>query len=107
MCCNKWENSEWSPVRSGVPQGSVLGPVLFVIYINDFDKGVRNHILKFADDTKLFSQVSTYEDAEKLQKDLITLNYWSTEWSICSMLKNANVYITDTTINSMTIFYGK
>ena len=57
----------------------VLGPVLFVIFINDLDEGVRNHILKFADDTKLFSQVSTYEDAEKLQKDLSTLNEWSTE----------------------------
>ena len=72
------QNSEWSPVRSGVPQGSVLGPVLFVIYINDLDEGVRNHILKIADDTKLFSQVSMYEDAEQLQKDLSTLNMWST-----------------------------
>ena len=68
------QDSEWSPVRSGVPQVSVFGPVLFVIYINDLDEGVRNHILKSADDTKLFSQVSTYEDAEILQKDLSTLN---------------------------------
>ena len=76
------KTSEWSPVRSGVPQGSILGPVLFVIFINDLDKDVRNHILKFADDTKLFSQVSTYEDAEKLQNDLSTLHEWSNKWSI-------------------------
>ena len=66
---------------------SILGPVLFVIFINDLDEGVRNHILKFADDTKLFSQVSMNEDAEKLQKDLSILNEWSNEWS---MLFNAD-----------------
>ena len=81
------KTSDWSPVRSGVPQGSILGAVLFVIFINDLDEGVRNHILKFADDTKLFSQVSTNEDAEKLQKDLSILNEWSNEWS---MLFNAD-----------------
>ena len=69
-----WSMGKLLNVRSGVPQGSVLGPVLFVIFINDLDEGVINHILKFADDTKLFSQVSTYEDAEKLPKDLSTLS---------------------------------
>ena len=45
----------WSPVKSGVPQGSVLGPILVVLYINDIGDGVCNHLLKFADETKLFS----------------------------------------------------
>ena len=58
-------------------------------YSHGLYEGVRNHILKFADDTKLFSQVSTYEDAEKLQKDRSTLNEWSNEWS---MLFNAEKF---------------
>ena len=80
-----------------------MGPVLFVIFINDLDEGVRNLTLKFADDTKLFSQVSMYEDSEKLQK------YLSTQMNgrCCSRLKNANVYIMDTTINSMIILWER
>jgi len=57
-------------VLSGVPQGSILGPLLFVIFINDFDDGVINKLLKFADDTKIVSKVGTPEDVKVLQNDL-------------------------------------
>ena len=69
--------SHWASVLSGVPQGSVLGPILFLIYINDLDYGIGNWILKFADDTKVFSRASGSEDCASLQKDLDTLVNWS------------------------------
>ena len=50
--------SHWAIVESGVPQGSVLGPLLFLIYINDLEKGIKSKIKFFADDTSLFSTVT-------------------------------------------------
>jgi len=63
--------SDWVEVLSGVPQGSVLGPLLFLIYINDF--GIDNWILKFADDTKIFTRITDDNDWHSLQDDLSKL----------------------------------
>ena len=71
--------SEWKDVMSGVPQGSVLGPLLFVIYINDTDDCVAGKILKFADDTKMYRTVISAEDVSALQTDLYNLVTWSKE----------------------------
>ena len=55
---------------SGEPQGSVLGPILFLIYINDLDDDITSKVLKFADDTKVFRKIKSDADRQHLQDDL-------------------------------------
>ena len=76
------EVSNWKSVLSGVPQGSVLGPILFLIYINDLDESITSNVLKFADDTKLFRKVNTDGDKQHLQNDLDRLVKWSEKWQM-------------------------
>jgi len=83
--------SDWIEVLSGVPQGSVLGPVLFLVYINDLDCGIKNWILKFADDTKLFGTISNTADSDELQEDLSKLVQWYSEWQMLFNVDKCNV----------------
>jgi len=75
--CLEGTVSDWVAVISGVPQGSVLGPLLFLIYINDLEDGIKSFLLQFADDTKIFREIRTTEDTKQLQEDLDTLVKWS------------------------------
>ena len=76
------EKSDNASVLSGVPQGSVLGPLLFIVYINDLPEHVKSLVYLFADDTKIAHQVATAQDASQIQVDLDALSKWSAIWML-------------------------
>ena len=84
-------HSDWRPVTSGIPQGSVLGPILFVIFINDLPKTVLSHIKLFADDTKIFRAIENIKDFDLIQKDIDTLIKWSSTWQLPFNLQKCKV----------------
>lgn len=83
--------SNWEPVGSGVPQGSVLGPILFTIFIDDLGLDILGKLLKFADDTKTFGVVDTLEDCWALQQDLDKLVAWSETWGMAFNAKKCKI----------------
>jgi len=80
--CVNGHMSSWKEVTSGVPQGSVLGPILFLVYINDLDSSLVSSVQKFADDTKLFGVVDDETHWRMLQKDLQRLCHRSEMWQM-------------------------
>ena len=79
VCVNGYF-SEWHTITSGIPQGSILGPLLFVIYINDMPSLTNSLTYLFADDTKIYRPINSMEDCLILQDDLDTLQTWSNNW---------------------------
>ena len=85
--------SSFRPVLSGVPQGSVLGPLLFLIYINDivdiFGRGLT--VKLYADDVKLYTEIRDIESITELQLGLEQLYDWADEWQLCVSLNKCSV----------------
>ena len=74
--------SSWSQVTSGVPQGTILGPTLFLIYVNDIPNVITSTIKLFADDTKIYREFNNVDDTLALQSDLDSLENWTKSWQV-------------------------
>ena len=77
------QNSSWENFNAGVPQGSILGPLLFLVYINDLSNGVSSNCKLFADDTSLFSVVNDIQSSvATLRNDLTVISNWAFQWKM-------------------------
>ena len=77
-------------VNAGIPQGSRLGPLLFIICMKDMINDIESDIIIFADDTSLFaSGLDPNETAEMLNRDLIKINHWAVKWKVCFNAKKS------------------
>ena len=88
--------SDWAPVVLGVPQGTVLGPLLFSLYINDISADIESEIRLFADDCVCYREIKNEEDTLKLQRDIDRLGSWARKWGMrfqpvkCNMMQLTN-----------------
>ena len=103
---NQGEGSQWADVASGIPQGSVLGPILILIYINDLPDIVKKFVSIFADDTKEHAVIRSEQDCIKVQEDLYSMSEWSEEWEISFNAKKCKSMHMGKS-NPRTIYYVK
>jgi len=107
-------NSDWLKVTSGVPQGSILGPLLFILYINDLPTVLSPNTLCaiFADDTKISRHIVSHQDHLILQRDINNVHNWSTVWGltfndkkcmVLSLIRNGRPTLYNYSMNSTTL----
>lgn len=87
----KGNYSQWAEVISGVPQGSVLGPLLFIIFIDDITEGLLSKVSIFADDLKIMGIVNTEEQIEQFQADLTRISNWAVKWGMSFNIQKCQV----------------
>ena len=85
------QQSNLTAVTSGVPQGTVLAPLLFLCFINDLPNGIKSKIKLYADDVLLYNTIHSQEDCHNLQQDLNLLEEWATKWKMSFNLQKMNV----------------
>ena len=83
--------SDYAPVQSGVPQGTVVGPMLFLIFIDDIKDGITSTTRLFADDCLIYREITSREDAQELQNDIHKLHNWSRQWQMNFNIKKCNI----------------
>ena len=89
--------SDYVNVISGVPQGTVLGPLMFLLYINDISKNILSSIRLFADDCVVYRSISNYDDTTILQNDLDVISNWAHVWhQLSNTYKYLGVLLNDT-----------
>ena len=77
------QTPSWKPVLAGVPQGSILGPLLLLVYINDLPNELKSNVKLFADDTSLFTVVKDKnESGNILNNDLFSISRWAYKWKM-------------------------
>ena len=74
--------SDWTLVTSGVPQGSIIGPLLFLLFVNDLPRTALSTAKLFADDTKVYRETPTKQECDMLQSELNNFSAWSKTWLI-------------------------
>ena len=99
-------NSDSIPVSSGVPQGSVLGPILFLAYINDIQDQVNSRVRLFVDDTAMYLAITSLSESDIIQQDLTNLGQREKLWDMNFNLSKCRSFMLKTSIPTKYLLHG-